>query len=319
MSYWLFYFLEAKKLEVIQPTTDWFLLWTQCLGQQMVISIQTGNLPSSLTPTPEQLYTAGDIAQSACASIASPFVPSFIWAAFADMLPATVGIMILIVFGTKLELWQDLRTLLFGSRHGGSSAATTSDGDSVNEEDKDHHSQQQQQQQQQPQPQQQQHYHYHHQQEQQPQRILQLLQQQQPLRDLEKQEGNRNNQYDQHSEEEDSDVDEGRYYSSRDGQSPHPPRMVVRAGSGKSIRSESRTGASFITTTTSTTATAGAGVGVGTGAGFVRQKVRTVAERMEDPFERLQFDLRMNLNPFFTIGLQVPNRLLLLLRVSPVL
>ncbi|KAF9212969.1 hypothetical protein BGZ59_006094 [Podila verticillata] len=114
MIYWLFYFTEAKKLEKVGPTTEWFVQWAQCLAQQAMLSIQTGKL--SLAPTPAEFQAAGEVAQRACASIAEPFVPNFAWAALSDMAPASFGIVILFIFGTKLELWQDLRVRLWGSK-----------------------------------------------------------------------------------------------------------------------------------------------------------------------------------------------------------
>ncbi|KAF9298750.1 hypothetical protein BGZ74_009233 [Mortierella antarctica] len=116
MIYWLFYFTEAKKLEKIDASTQWFLQWTQCLGQQALLSIQSGTLPLTTTPTPAEFQAAGEVAQRACASIAEPFVPNFAWAVLAEMTPASFGIAILFIFGTKLELWQDLRVRLWGSK-----------------------------------------------------------------------------------------------------------------------------------------------------------------------------------------------------------
>ncbi|GJJ78077.1 hypothetical protein EMPS_10436 [Entomortierella parvispora] len=116
MIYWLFYFVEAKKLTTVQPTTPWFVNWTTCLAQQAMLSMKSGAL--TLNPTPAQFKAAGDAAQAACAPVAVKNVPNFVWAAASDMLPALFGIIILIIFGSKMELWQDLRTRLFGSRGG---------------------------------------------------------------------------------------------------------------------------------------------------------------------------------------------------------
>ncbi|KAF9311587.1 hypothetical protein BG003_007220 [Podila horticola] len=116
MIYWLFYFTEAKKLEKVDETTAWFMQWTQCLGQQALLSIQAGTLSLTTTPTPAEFQAAGEVAQRACASIAEPFVPNFVWAALAEMTPASFGIAILFIFGTKLELWQDLHVRLWGSK-----------------------------------------------------------------------------------------------------------------------------------------------------------------------------------------------------------
>ncbi|KAF9332698.1 hypothetical protein BG006_004415, partial [Podila minutissima] len=95
MIYWLFYFTEAKKLEKIGASTQWFLQWTQCLGQQALLSIQSGTLPLTTTPTPAEFQAAGEVAQRACSSIAEPFVPNFAWAVLAEMTPASFRIAIL--------------------------------------------------------------------------------------------------------------------------------------------------------------------------------------------------------------------------------
>ncbi|KAF9129685.1 hypothetical protein BGW39_003911 [Mortierella sp. 14UC] len=115
MIYWLFYFIEAKKLLSVGPNTPWFQQWAACLAEQAVASVKAGRL-SMTNPTSEQLTAAGEVAQKTCAAIAAPFVPNFAWAALSDMLPAVFGIVILIIFGSKLELWHDLRERLFGRR-----------------------------------------------------------------------------------------------------------------------------------------------------------------------------------------------------------
>ncbi|KAG0040225.1 hypothetical protein BGZ82_004470 [Podila clonocystis] len=116
MIYWLFYFIEAKKLLSVGPNTEWFVQWMTCLGRQTMLSMQAGLL--SATSGPAEFKTAGDNAQRACAYVAKPYVPNFAWAALSDLLPAMFGIAILIIFGSKMELWQDLRTKLFHSSKG---------------------------------------------------------------------------------------------------------------------------------------------------------------------------------------------------------
>ncbi|KAG0297590.1 hypothetical protein BGZ96_005693 [Linnemannia gamsii] len=114
--YCLFYFIEAKKLLTVSPDSLWFQQWVACLADQVTESAKAGRL-SLTSPTMDQFLAAGEVAQRACAPVAAPFVPSFIWAAITDLLPSMFGIAILIIFGSKLELWQDLRERLFGKRH----------------------------------------------------------------------------------------------------------------------------------------------------------------------------------------------------------
>ncbi|KAK5815404.1 hypothetical protein F5H01DRAFT_380496 [Linnemannia elongata] len=115
MIYWLFYFIEAKKLLSVGPNTLWFQQWAACLAEQAIASVKAGRL-SMTNPTPDQVIAAGEVAQRTCAAIAAPFVPNFAWAALSDIMPALFGIVILIIFGSKLELWHDLRERLFGRR-----------------------------------------------------------------------------------------------------------------------------------------------------------------------------------------------------------
>jgi hypothetical protein len=116
MIYWLFYFIEAKKLLSVGPNTLWFQQWVACLAEQAVVSVKAGRL-SMTNPTADQFIAAGEHAQKTCAEIAAPFVPNFAWAALSDMMPALFGIVILSIFGSKMELWHDLRERLFGRRH----------------------------------------------------------------------------------------------------------------------------------------------------------------------------------------------------------
>ncbi|KAF9151822.1 hypothetical protein BG015_006178 [Linnemannia schmuckeri] len=115
MIYWLFYFIEAKKLLSVGLNPLWFQQWVACLAEQAIISVKARRL-SMANPTPDEFLEAGEFAQKMCAEIAAPFVPNFAWAALSDMLPALSGIVILIIFGSKLELWHDLRKRLVGRR-----------------------------------------------------------------------------------------------------------------------------------------------------------------------------------------------------------
>ncbi|KAG9068485.1 hypothetical protein KI688_010756 [Linnemannia hyalina] len=114
MIYWLFYFIEAKKLERVRPDTPWFMEWLACLAEQAQEALLSGRL--SATSTMDDLKAAGDVAQGACARITAPYVPSFTWAALADIMPAIFGIFVLIIFGTKFELWQDLKSRIVGEK-----------------------------------------------------------------------------------------------------------------------------------------------------------------------------------------------------------
>ncbi|KAG0235280.1 hypothetical protein BGX31_004305 [Mortierella sp. GBA43] len=214
MIYWLFYFLEAKKLETIQSNPPWFSQWVLCLVQQAGISAQSGLL-SLTSPTPDQLQIAGDAAQRACASIAESNVPSFMWAAFADMLPATIGITNLIIFGTKLELWQDLRNLLCGAPR----KTTEYSMDRVSKESQDRH-------------------HRHH---------SQSDDQDHDQTQEKRGHGIQGKQSKQHSRQDGSDfknkdhrTDDGEFHTSRDILIAPPQSMAQNGSIGMALQSESR-------------------------------------------------------------------------------
>ncbi|KAF9145189.1 hypothetical protein BGX30_010064 [Mortierella sp. GBA39] len=114
--YCLFYYIEVKKLLSVTPTSAWFQQWVACLADQMTESAKAGRL-SLINPTMDQFLIAGEFAQRTCAPIATPFVPNFVWATVTEMLPAMLGIAILVIFGSKLELWEDLRERLFSKRY----------------------------------------------------------------------------------------------------------------------------------------------------------------------------------------------------------
>ncbi|KAG0365113.1 hypothetical protein BGZ54_006851 [Gamsiella multidivaricata] len=117
MVYWLFYFVESKKLMNVGPKVPWFQDWISCLGQQTVLAIKAGTL-SAKNPTPDQIQATGDFAQMFCSGIARPHVPNAAWAALTDILPSIFGIVVLLIFGSRMELWRDLKSHLFGqSRH----------------------------------------------------------------------------------------------------------------------------------------------------------------------------------------------------------
>lgn len=90
--------------------------WVKCLTAQATDAVLIGRL-SLVVPAHEQeeaLRVAGEVAQKACAGVAKGNVPSFVGAALADMLPAVFGIVVLIIFGRKVELWREVRVRLFG-------------------------------------------------------------------------------------------------------------------------------------------------------------------------------------------------------------
>ncbi|KAF9997595.1 hypothetical protein BGZ79_008723 [Entomortierella chlamydospora] len=113
MVYWLFYFMEAKGLMDLSTTSQEFLNWVNCLSNHMKFAVQSGQL-SLVNPTPDQVKAVGQASQTACAYAAEPWVPNIVWAALADMIPALFGVVLLIIFGSRVELWRDLRIWLFG-------------------------------------------------------------------------------------------------------------------------------------------------------------------------------------------------------------
>ncbi|KAF9103741.1 hypothetical protein BGX27_010399 [Mortierella sp. AM989] len=115
MVNWLFYFLEAKKLVNLDATSSEFQGWVGCLAKQTSAAIQFGQL-SLPNPTPEQIRAVGLESQRSCANVAKPWAPNFAWASLADILPAMFGILLLIIFGSRVEFWNDLRQVFRGSK-----------------------------------------------------------------------------------------------------------------------------------------------------------------------------------------------------------
>ncbi|KAF9175556.1 hypothetical protein BGX20_004166 [Mortierella sp. AD010] len=124
--YWLFYFMEAKGLMDLSTTSQEFLNWVNCLSNNMKFAVQSGQL-SLVDPTPDQVKAVGQASQTVCAYAAEPWVPNIVWAALADMIPALFGVVLLIIFGSRVELWRDLRTWLFGEYNPTTRRSTSKD------------------------------------------------------------------------------------------------------------------------------------------------------------------------------------------------
>ena len=112
MVWWLFYFVEAKKLVTSEPllSRPWFQDWVTCLSQQTTLAMNAGAV-SLKNSTEQQIRAAvGEASQQACASVAQPFVPNIVTVSLKEILPAVLGIVILGIFGSRKELWRDLKT-----------------------------------------------------------------------------------------------------------------------------------------------------------------------------------------------------------------
>ncbi|KAF9198903.1 hypothetical protein BGZ49_000167 [Haplosporangium sp. Z 27] len=113
MVYWLFYFMDIKGLQSLDPNSQGFLDWIGCLAHQTKTAVNLGQI-SLQAPTADQVNALGRASQQACAYVAAPWVPNFVWGAVADLLPAIFGTVLLIIFGSRVQLWRDLRVRLFG-------------------------------------------------------------------------------------------------------------------------------------------------------------------------------------------------------------
>ncbi|KAF9110539.1 hypothetical protein BGX27_006199 [Mortierella sp. AM989] len=123
MIYWLGYFSVAKGLQNIDTDSDGFKAWFSCLSRQTNYAVQIGQL-SLMNPTAEQVKAVGETSQEVCAYAAEPWVPNFVWAAWADVLPAVFGIVLLGIFGSRMELWKDLKVKLFGEAQHSAGSST---------------------------------------------------------------------------------------------------------------------------------------------------------------------------------------------------
>ncbi|KAG0233352.1 hypothetical protein BGW41_001514 [Actinomortierella wolfii] len=111
--YLAFYFTEAKKFERITPDSSWFPEWTSCLSQQAAVGIRnmaissTNPLPMSTVLSPLFAQQLGEFTQRECQYLPAPFVPKFYKLVLMDIGPASFGIIIFVIFGSKSDLWQD--------------------------------------------------------------------------------------------------------------------------------------------------------------------------------------------------------------------
>ncbi|KAK3808592.1 MAG: hypothetical protein J3Q66DRAFT_355177 [Benniella sp.] len=115
MVWSLFHFVEAKKLVTSSEpllSGPWFQDWVTCLSQQTTMAMNAAAGTVSLKNLTEQQIRAavGEASQQACASVAQPFVPNIVAVSLKEILPAVLGIVILGIFGSRRELWHDLKT-----------------------------------------------------------------------------------------------------------------------------------------------------------------------------------------------------------------
>lgn len=92
--FWLFYFVDAHRLAEIGPNSTWLKEWVTCV-------FMNGMQGKS-----------GDETQRICAKGAAPNLPSIPWFTAAEMLLATIGIVIALVFISKSEFWEEWAYLL---------------------------------------------------------------------------------------------------------------------------------------------------------------------------------------------------------------
>ncbi|KAF9102482.1 hypothetical protein BGX29_004564 [Mortierella sp. GBA35] len=92
--FWLFYFIDAKRLETVDKTTPWVKTWIDCV----------------MSHHPPQ-YTSDDT-QTLCSRLVESYLPSVPWFAAAESLLAILGIVVALVFMTKTEFWTEWALML---------------------------------------------------------------------------------------------------------------------------------------------------------------------------------------------------------------
>ncbi|KAF9562215.1 hypothetical protein EC968_005373 [Mortierella alpina] len=92
--FWLFYYIEARRIADVTIDTDWFRGWLICVmenGAKGLSSFET---------------------QTLCAKKYASNLPSIPWFATAEMLHAVIGIVVALVFVAKAEFWSEWSFLL---------------------------------------------------------------------------------------------------------------------------------------------------------------------------------------------------------------
>ncbi|KAF8940059.1 hypothetical protein BGZ58_007887 [Dissophora ornata] len=87
--FWLFYFINAHRLTSISQTTPWVVQWITCIYTSSA---------QGLTSFETQTVCAEDIASN---------LPSITWFGAAELLLASLGIVIALVFVSKVDFWSD--------------------------------------------------------------------------------------------------------------------------------------------------------------------------------------------------------------------
>ncbi|KAI8813955.1 hypothetical protein BJ742DRAFT_766958 [Cladochytrium replicatum] len=101
VTFWLFYILQLKQLLEINPQSNPAVLqWIVCLFQTHLTTVaSTGS------------RNTGNIPQDACFNFISPVLPSLGMVVTVEVLVSISGILVMLVFGTRLALYQDWKTL----------------------------------------------------------------------------------------------------------------------------------------------------------------------------------------------------------------
>ncbi|KAF9919472.1 hypothetical protein FBU30_010980 [Linnemannia zychae] len=92
--FWLFYYIDAKRLENVSKTTPWVIKWMECL----VIH--------------QAQYYSSDDTQTICSKQIESNLPSVPWFIAAESLLAILGIVVALVFISKPEFWTEWAVLL---------------------------------------------------------------------------------------------------------------------------------------------------------------------------------------------------------------
>ncbi|KAF9960255.1 hypothetical protein BGZ72_007513 [Mortierella alpina] len=92
--FWLFYFVDAHRIQGLTPETPWVQGWLKC--------VMTNGMQGK----------SSDETQFLCAQDTRGFLPSVVWFTAAEFLLATIGVVIAMVFISKSEFWEEWGYLL---------------------------------------------------------------------------------------------------------------------------------------------------------------------------------------------------------------
>ncbi|KAF9204693.1 hypothetical protein BGZ49_004992 [Haplosporangium sp. Z 27] len=94
--FWLFYYIDTRRMANVNSKTEWLLQWLECLKSSASEGLSS------------------DEAQTICSDLIKSNLPSIPWFGAAETLIAIIGIVIAVVFVTKVDFWTEWLSTVSG-------------------------------------------------------------------------------------------------------------------------------------------------------------------------------------------------------------